>query len=272
MHFSPKSLPLTVLLAVTALSGHSQAEDKPAPAPPAQQQEAGEKKENAAPMAKAFATPDGKYKFTVDASAAPDLLPWVEEKLAPVVIEWYPKIVALLPSEGFTAADAVLLEFKEDMPPGVPAYAQGNKVTLSTPWFRQQLKGEARGCVVHELVHVVQNYGRAAVVNRRPARNPGWVVEGLADYIRWFLYEPESKGALIRGGQWQRVKYDQSYRITANFFDFLVRTHGKELITKVNAAAREGKYSPDIWKELTGQTLDELDAAWKKAGSASTGD
>jgi hypothetical protein len=26
-------------------------------------------------------------------------------------------------------------------------------------------------------------------------RTPGWVVEGIPDYIRWFLYEPQSHGA-----------------------------------------------------------------------------
>ena len=41
---------------------------------------------------------------------------------------------------------------------------------------------------MHELVHVVQQY------RRRP---PGWLVEGIPDYIRWYLYEPQSRGAEI---------------------------------------------------------------------------
>ena len=223
-------------------------------------------------IVKEFPTADGKCRFTVDATDAPDLMPWVQEKLIPVVHEWYPKMVTLLPSEGYTAPDAVLLEFKSNMPQGVPAYAAGNRVSLSTPWFRTQLNGEARGCVVHELVHVVQNYWRASVTNPRGARTPGWVTEGIPDYIRWFLYEPESGGARLRGSQWAKVNYDQSYRITANFFDWVTRTHGKDIIPKLNAAAREGKYNADLWKEWTGQTLTELDAAWKKAGSASAGE
>lgn len=223
------------------------------------------------PVLKEFATADQKYRFTVDATLAPDLMPWVEEKLVPVVLEWYPKMVALLPSEGYRAPEAVLLDFKNGLPPGVPAYAAANRVTLNIPWFRTQLDGEARGCVVHELVHVVQNYWRARVTNPKPSRTPGWVTEGIPDYIRWFLYEPQSGGAKLRGRQWEKVKYDNSYRVTANFFDWVARTNKDDVIGKLNAAAREGRYDQALWKEWTGKTLDELDAAWKKDGMAAGG-
>lgn len=220
---------------------------------------------------KEFATADQKYRFTVDATLAPDLLPWVEEKLVPVVVEWYPKMVALLPSEGYRAPEAVLLDFKNGLPPGVPAYASANRVTLNIPWFRTQLDGEARGCVVHELAHVVQNYWRARMTNPKPTRTPGWVTEGIPDYIRWFLFEPQSGGAKIRGRQWEKVKYDNSYRVTANFLDWVARTNKGDVIGKLNAAAREGKYDAALWQEWTGKTLDELDAAWKKDGMAAGG-
>jgi hypothetical protein len=35
------------------------------------------------------------------------------------------------------------------------------------------------------------------------------------------------------------------------------------LITKVNAACRQGKYTDDIWKDLTGKPLAELNDEWK---------
>ncbi|HSQ79505.1 MAG TPA: aminopeptidase P N-terminal domain-containing protein, partial [Candidatus Bathyarchaeia archaeon] len=40
------------------------------------------------------------------------------------------------------------------------------------------LKGGAKGSVVHELAHVVQNYGVARRTNPSATRTPGWVVEG----------------------------------------------------------------------------------------------
>ena len=212
---------------------------------------------------KSFPTADGKYKFMIDASDAPDLVEWAEQKLIPVVHEWYPKMIEMLPSDGYTAPDEVMLQFKSGI--NVPAYASGNQVTLNAPWFRKELEREARGCVVHELVHVVQQYGRARSRNPNATRAPGWVVEGIPDYIRWFLYEPQSKGAEITARNWERSKYDGNYRITANFFDWVVKTYPKDIIRKLNAASREGKYSPDLWKEWTGKTVEELGADWKKA-------
>jgi hypothetical protein len=86
------------------------------------------------------------------------------------------------------------------------------------------------------MVHIVQQYRRARGGNR----NPGWMVEGLADYIRWFLYEPEN---LRPRPNPARANYDDSYRTTAAFLAYVKETHDKEIIKKFNAAMRGGKYS-----------------------------
>jgi hypothetical protein len=146
---------------------------------------------------------------------------------------------------------------------GTPAYAAGNKISLSAPWFPGQLKREAKGCVVHEMGHVVQNYWRARQTNRNPKDTPGWITEGICDYIRWFLYEPQSNGAHVRDAR--QAKYDASYRVTGNFLDWVVTAKDKDLLKKLNAAAREGKYEEKLWKDWTGKTLQELGDEWKKA-------
>lgn len=208
-----------------------------------------------------FTSADGEYRYIVDATRAPDLMPWVKEELMPVVEEWYPKMIAMLPSEGYTAPETVFMEFKTDMG-GTPAYAAGNRLSLSVPFFRDQLEGEAKGCVVHELVHVIQNYWRARRTNPDPKPTPGWVTEGVADYIRWFLYEPESRGARIHGGNIDRARYDASYRTTANFLDWVIREHDGELLEELNAAAREGRYSEEFWEERTGESVENLGELW----------
>jgi hypothetical protein len=81
------------------------------------------------------------------------------------------------------------------------------------------------------------------------------MVEGLADYIRWFLYEPEDKRPRPNPA---RAKYTDSYRTTAAFLAYVTQTHDKEIIKKFNTAMREGKYSEDLWKQYTGKTVDEL--------------
>lgn len=93
----------------------------------------------------------------------------------------------------------------------------------------------------------------------------GWLVEGIADYIRWFLYEPETRGAEITGRSIARARYDASYRVSGNFLDWVTKTYDKQIVAKLNAAAREGRYSKDLWKEHTGHTVQELGAEWKTA-------
>jgi Peptidase of plants and bacteria len=218
---------------------------------------------DAKPVLRTFEADSGKYRFTIDATAAPDLLEWADTELRPIVQEWYPKIVGMLPSDGFEAATNVTLRFRNDMA-GTPASASGGRVNMNSGWFRRELKREARGSVVHELVHVVQSYGRARRTNPDATRTPGWLVEGMADYIRWFLYEPETKGAEITERNLARAKYDASYRITGNFLNWVTQNHDKEIVRRLNAVAREGKYSEQLWKDWTGKTLPELGDAWKK--------
>jgi len=203
---------------------------------------------------------DGKYRITIDTTDAADLTQWAKDELAPVVRQWYPRIVEMLPSEGYQAPTDVSINFSSSMQ-GVAATG-GTRVSCAAAWFRGQLQGEAKGAVVHELVHVVQQYGRA---RRGGARTPGWVVEGLADYIRWFLYEPHTRGAEISRRALARARYDASYRVSGNFINWVVNTCDKDIVKKLNAAARSGEYSDEIWKASTGRTLDELNDQWKKA-------
>jgi len=213
------------------------------------------------PVVRNHVSADGKLSYSIDSTMAPALTEWSEKELLPVIEEWYPRLVALLPSEDFHAATALKFEFRTDMG-GVPAYTAGNKISLNTPWIAGQLKGEAKGCVIHEMVHVVQGYGKGPR-NAKPAFAPGWVTEGLADYIRWYLYEPQSKGTVIRDVR--QAKYDASYRVTANFLDWVVTTQDKDLLRQLNTAGREARYSDELWKTWTGKTLAQLGEEWKKA-------
>lgn len=210
---------------------------------------------------KEFTAENGKYQFVLDMTAAPDLEEWAVKELQPVIQAWYPKIVALLPSEGFVATSKVMLKFRNDMG-GLPASAGGMQVNLNSTWFRKELKREALGSVVHELVHIVQSYGRGG---NRP---PGWIVEGIPDYVRWFLYEPQSKGAEVTVRNLETAKYDASYRVTGNFLNWVTQTYDKELVRKLNAEARKGEYTEQFWKDLTGKTVQELGEEWKKANTS----
>jgi len=194
-------------------------------------------------------TIDHKYEFTFDCADVPDLDAWVTERLIPACEAWYPRIVAALPSDGFEAPRRVRVTFDRTMR-GVAATG-GTRVRCAGRWFLANRKGEATGAVIHELVHVVQQYGRS----RGGRRNPGWLVEGIADYIRWFRFEPKS---LRPRPDPDRANYTDSYRTTAAFLNYVVESVDADLIRKLNATMREGRYRPEVWKEWTGKTAGDL--------------
>lgn len=201
----------------------------------------------------------GAYRFTVETTEAPDLTEWAHKDLIPVMQKWYPLIVAMLPSDGFTAPKTFSITFTDSYR-GVAA-TMGNRIVCSPSWYRQNLKGEALGSLVHELVHVIQQYGRAR--RNGGSRPPGWLTEGIPDYIRWYLYEPESRGAEISQRNIPRARHDASYRVSANFLNWVIGKYDKDLVKELNAALREGRYSPDMWKERTGKPVEELATEWK---------
>lgn len=213
----------------------------------------------AAPQPIVARTADQRFEIRIDATAAPELQDWCDDELMPVLLDWYPQIVALLPSEGYEPPTTVDIRF-DNPGRGVAATGRGG-VTCAASWFTKNLHGEAIGAVVHELVHVAQRYG-----GRRGTRGqrPGWLVEGIADYIRWYLYEPQSHGAdVVRNPD--KARYDGSYRISANFLAWASRTHDQQLVVKLNAALRDGSYSDELWSKLCGKPLDELDRDWHRS-------
>ena len=253
----------TILTSILALGLPAFAQDKPAESPPAAKpaEKAGEKPaekaaEPAAGAVESVIIGEGEktVRFTVDTTQSPDLTAWAKEQLIPVIKEWYPKIVEMLPGKDYKAPGSFSIVFDNNYT-GVAA-TMGTRVVCNPAWYRKELKREALGSVVHELVHVVQQYRRRG--------GPGWLTEGLADYIRWYLYKPQSKGCEIPPGRADRVKHDNSYRITANFLNWVIAHQDKDIVREMNAAMREGRYSPALWTERTKKDLETLGAEWKK--------
>lgn len=170
------------------------------------------------------------------------------EKVQKLAEEWYPILAEKLPSDGFTTPEHVTIIFKKDMR-GVAA-AGGNRISCSPKWFQDH--PEDLGAIVHELVHVVQQYRRGP--------RPGWLVEGIADYIRFYHYEPKKARPHPNP---ERAKYSDSYRTTGHFLNWAQEKYDKNLVIKLNAACRNARYNEGLWKEYTGKTLDELGQEWK---------
>jgi hypothetical protein len=166
-------------------------------------------------------------------------------KASQLVTEWFPKTDVLLQSDGHVPPKEVTLIFRKM--DGV-AYTTGNAIHISADWIRRQPNDF--GMVAHELVHVIQSYPRRT--------GPGWVTEGIADYIRHAHYEPEVKLPRINP---DRASYRDAYKTTAGFFIWVEKNYNQELVKKLNAAMREHTYKDEIFQDLTGKPLDDL---WKE--------
>jgi hypothetical protein len=203
------------------------------------------------------------FDWTLDVSQSPELKEWAETKLKPAVDQWYPIWVDCLASDGFTAPKKFKITIK---PTDGVAATDNTDVEVSEEWIKGQLRkpewNEAIGSVIHELVHVVQQYGNQ--------RNPGWMVEGIADYYRWFHYEPVAHRPKLSARRAARARYSDSYQTTAAFLEYVARNHDHELVVKMNAAMRQGRYSPDLWTEFTGMTVQDLWSEYIKSLPEST--
>jgi tetratricopeptide (TPR) repeat protein len=216
---------------------------------------------------------DGYCELTFDTSLAPELREWTEQKLAPALAEWYPKLTTLLASDGFTPAKALHMTLR----PGRVrtetgeyfALTTGTRIVADSAWVESERYGGALGCLFHEAVHVVQQYDDASgAPEAQPT--PDWLREGLADYIRWFLYQPQRHGAdavYFARLKTQDFNYDGSYRVSANFLNYVFQHYDRDgqLLRQFNAVCRAGHYRNAFWQEHTGKALAALNDDWKAA-------
>jgi len=193
-----------------------------------------------------------RLKMTVDTSKAPTMADWATEAKQRCE-KAYPMVLLHLASPNYQPPSEVHLVFEREQ--GIAA-TSGNLITCQEHWFKEH--PDDYGAVIHELCHVVQAYHKPV---------PGWVTEGIADYVRWFCYEPANRRPRPDP---QHAAYTDGYQTTAAFFDWIMRAKDKTFIRRLNAAARDGKYSDDLFREYTGKPLDKLWAEYletvKKAG------
>ncbi len=186
-------------------------------------------------------------EFAVAVEDAADLQTWTEAT-ARLCEQWYDALAAELDSPGFRPTDQIALTMKRNYR-GVAAAGNG-RITGSARYF--ETHRDDQGAFIHETVHVIQAY-------KGQRRNPGWLVEGVADWVRFYVYEPGKAGRVDP----EKARYDASYRTTAAFLDYLARTHDKEIVRKLNRAMREGTYDKAIFEQLCGKPVEALDADWR---------
>lgn len=198
----------------------------------------------------------------VDVSDSPESKLWADRAKA-LVEAWFGKVTELLATsakdpvtgkesgKAFVPPKEIRLVFKKKI--DVPAYASGGSITINGSWIAQ--RPDDLGMVIHELVHVVQQYPNSRT-------KPGWLVEGIADYIRWWRYEPELHAGTGRTKiDPEKSKYTDAYRTTAMWLAWCSRKYDMRLVPALDKALREGQDPMPRFTELTGKSADEL---WKE--------
>ena len=178
-----------------------------------------------------------------DISQAPDLAVWARTAETQMEESW-PDTEALLYTDKFIPPNMVNVIYRTG--PGVTGVAAtgGGVMTVNSAWCRAH--HEDTGLTVHETAHVIQAYS---------SYNPVWLVEGIADYIRWVRFEPEHFTYRINP---QKSTYHDSYRTTAAFLAWCELHYDSGLVTKLSQAVRFGTYNPAMFKQYCGKDVDTL--------------
>lgn len=198
------------------------------------------------PLSKPIKSP----AITVDASAAPDLAPWGEAARS-LAIDWFPNICQLLSTQKYHAPKTIKFVFREKQ--DAPAYAAGNEISFSVEWVRK--RPDDLGMVIHELTHIVQAYPD----NKNDV---GWLVEGIADYIRWWRYEPEAPRSRI---DFAKAGFKDGYRTTAAWLAWAGKKYDLRLVPALDAALRRSEDPAPILNKFTGKSAADLWSEFREA-------
>ncbi len=196
----------------------------------------------------------------VDASDYPAGQAWGAAAQS-LVRAWYPRICELLATDGrdpwtnakkgsaYRAPKVIRLVIKRDL--NVPAYASDGTITINGKWITAH--PDDLGMMVHELTHVVQSY---------PDTDAGWLVEGIADYIRWWRYEPELHATQGRTKiDPEKSKYTDAYRITAVWLAWCTQKYDRRLVPALDSALRNHEDPMPVFQKVTGK---DADALWRE--------
>lgn len=157
--------------------------------------------------------------------------------------EWFHVLCSFLATDSWTPPETVRLVIKKEL--AAPGVTSGATISCSHKWITEH--PDDFGMVIHELTHVVQNYPRSS-------KNPGWLVEGIADYLRYWKYESEVPHRRIGSN----ASYRDGYGTTGSFLAWMVWKYDRRVVRKLDDALRKNEYRDDLFKEATGKDLSDL--------------
>jgi hypothetical protein len=167
----------------------------------------------------------------------------VQQRMINVFFKVYPEEIKAFNSESLKEVTIIIdPDYK-----GVAA-TSGGIVRVNPEWMHKH--PEDLDIITHEAMHIVQSYPDRA--------GPGWITEGIADYVRYKF------GVNNEAGDWRLPEYNMkqsyrdAYRVTARFFLWIEKNYKKDFVKKLDADMRNKEYTSEFWKSETGKTVDEL--------------
>jgi hypothetical protein len=177
----------------------------------------------------------------IDACDAPDLENWAANARV-YAAKWYPIIAGRLKTAGFTPPRHFILRLNKNYK-GVAA-TSGLTINFSVTYVKQHPRDV--GMVAHEMTHVIQHYARY---------DPVWLVEGIADWARYYVVEPGSKQGRFNIN---RASYKQGYQAASAFLNWMELKYKKPMVETFNDDLRHDTFKMSLFKDMTGKDVDEL--------------
>ncbi|XP_024032282.1 uncharacterized protein LOC112094825 [Morus notabilis] len=132
------------------------------------------------------------------------------------------------------------------------AYASNNEIHVSARYigkYSGDVKREIAGVLYHESTHIWQWNGNG--------QTPGWLIEGIADFVRLKSGYVPSHWVKPGGGE----KWDKGYDVTARFLDYCNDLRNG-VVAELNKKIRTG-YNDNFFVKLLGKTVDQLWSDYK---------
>ena len=182
-------------------------------------------------------------KLVFEGTPTPEVRAWALEA-ENHVREWWPQVARLLSTQPSTRPASLILLFK--WLPKAPAFRTTEGLTINTGWITKH--PDDFGMIIHEMTHAIQDYHSVPT-------EAGWLTEGIADYVRYWHYEPEVPHRRIDSA---KASYRDGYSTTGAFLAWLIVKYDRRTVRRLDAALRAGTDTDAIFEQITGKALDPL--------------
>ncbi|MGK4007165.1 basic secretory protein-like protein [Sorangium sp. So ce1036] len=183
--------------------------------------------------------------YTLDVTTVPGFDDEILEDMICTFHSVYPQLVQRFNPAAPTTVGLIITE-----DPGVAWASNGNTYYNKQHMLDNPLDTDA---VVHEIMHIVQSYSGPV---------PGWIVEGIADYVRdAYGLQNAAAGWSIPSGWTYGAHYLFGYGDAAAFFKWIDATYRASqtpVADELDDILRAGTYSSQTWVDLTGYDVETL--------------